>query len=906
VADVLALEGSDHTTAITNGCPEELFVALWEAGHQPGCLRLDKGAVDAFSVRIGVSGHCVRILPAVSVEQRGEQVVREALAPRTQVVFEEHLARGRAAFQPIDGLSYYSDSLAAAFQAYPRGPRVGSFGAPAAGTPCVEFDVSRAYTSFLAEIKHVPVFSVFDEVRPADGAAIEALAFYLVRVAQLDGVLFPRHIDFVPGETVQYAQRCNIAIEVIGVVRPVKFTETNGAEVLRALYDDSECSDKARKDIANIAYGLSNKRTNRKQAGACFLDEAEARAHGGFLMKMGPGFVTLKQGAKDLSEGYLPVGRLVLDAMRRRLHATVAALGGAAIAVKVDAVFVAEEHATSATAALRAAGFQFAAGHTGWDVVGKLRVTNKPAPEVKQLELDLSSPQAVRPVPVPVCEVFKVDEEATIAGDWSSVDVLMPTKPLSPAAAFVMGDWTDAEGMLEDFEAFSRVLLEEQQSQQEQKAASPVRGPIAIKATIPGGGKTHLDKSWLERTGQKETSLVATPFNALVSKNVQEGWRSITVHELVGRLAVESDDGVTTKKPYDLTGITHVFFDEIYLNPINQLGWIHAFKKKHGATMTFSEAGDPGQNTPVCQTLAVDSDAWYEMALASMFPRCILLEVSKRVRDPADRQRMTNLCTELREEVRPVVDILRDAGLRTVAFEDLTKEEAHYPHVSAMRATMARVDHWAHAARGESDEYLVGQELLGVDGVRCRGGRICSNETYEVLEVSASGLTLTAPDGSRRVVTTATARRYLKRPYCRTGHSTQGLTLGDKIYIHDWQSMMATHRWVRTAVSRCSTLDIVLVTGSNGVRNNWHGSELRIKAHQAADLDKGYVWDPAAYVTAKWVGEALRQQRYSCAACYEPLDTDWSIDRIANELPHIRGNCAISCRRCQNASAHRE
>ena len=117
---------------------------------------------------------------------------------------------------------------------------------------------------------------------------------------------------------------------------------------------------------------------------------------------------------------------------------------------------------------------------------------------------------------------------------------------------------------------------------------------------------------------------------------------------------------------------------------------------------------------------------------------------------------------------------------------------------------------------------------------------------------------------------------------------------------------MATHRWLRTVVSRCGTLDIILVEGSEGLRNNWHVSNTRIEAHRAADLAKGFTWDEPDYVDAKWVGETLRRQRHSCWACAEPLDLDWSVDRTANELPHIRGNCRLSCRRCQSASAHRQ
>ena len=51
---------------------------------------------------------------------------------------------------------------------------------------------------------------------------------------------------------------------------------------------------------------------------------------------------------------------------------------------------------------------------------------------------------------------------------------------------------------------------------------------------------------------------------------------------------------------------------------------------------------------------------------------------------------------------------------------------------------------------------------------------------------------------------------------------------------------MATHRWLRTAVSRCGTLDIILAEGSEGLRSNWHVNEARGDAADAFD-DIGYI-----------------------------------------------------------------
>src|SRR4051794_29747701 len=96
-------------------------------------------------------------------------------------------------------------------------------------------------------------------------------------------------------------------------------------------------------------------------------------------------------------------------------------------------------------------------------------------------------------------------------------------------------------------------------------------------------------------------------------------------------------------------------------------------------------------------------------------------------------------------------------------------------------------------------------------------------------------MTLRAPDGSTRQLPMTTVPKYLKRPYCMTGHATQGLSLGPKIYVHDWNQFMATHRWIRTVMSRCGTLDITLVKGSQGVVSNFVDLSRRIAGHRVAD-----------------------------------------------------------------------
>ena len=235
------------------------------------------------------------------------------------------------------------------------------------------------------------------------------------------------------------------------------------------------------------------------------------------------------------------------------------------------------------------------------------------------------------------------------------------------------------------------------------------------------------------------------------------------------------------------------------------------------------------------------------------------------------------------------------------------------PQVAAYRSTVARANAAAHQAVAPLGQGLrelrVGDRVVGANGgCRGRGGRINSNASYEVLKVGATHVTLVGRDGGERGITLEAAAQKLARPYVNTCHAYQGASLGPTIYIHDWASRMATHRWVRTAVSRATSMDIVLVdppchTEVGDVSAAFIAG--RIVGHQAADDAKGMEYDADDYVSSQWVLGQFTGQRWGCAECGGSLE-DWSIDRINNALPHVQGNCQLVCRPCQHASGHRE
>jgi hypothetical protein len=230
------------------------------------------------------------------------------------------------------------------------------------------------------------------------------------------------------------------------------------------------------------------------------------------------------------------------------------------------------------------------------------------------------------------------------------------------------------------------------------------------------------------------------------------------------------------------------------------------------------------------------------------------------------------------------------------------------PQIAAYRSTVRRANATAHqsvAPLGQGlRELRVGDKVVGADG-GCKG-RIKSNATYSVLEVGSTHVKIVGKDGGEMVITNETAAKKLARPYTNTCHAYQGTSLGPTVYIHDWQSPMATHRWVRTAVSRATSMNIVLV---DSVQTVLAVSDAlvagRIVGHAAADAAKGMAYEDKEYVSPVWVHAQFRKQQWGCGECGGSLE-DWSVDRINNALPHVQHNCQLVCRSCQHASGHRE
>jgi hypothetical protein len=161
----------------------------------------------------------------------------------------------------------------------------------------------------------------------------------------------------------------------------------------------------------------------------------------------------------------------------------------------------------------------------------------------------------------------------------------------------------------------------------------------------------------------------------------------------------------------------------------------------------------------------------------------------------------------------------------------LPQSAANAAHVSYANATSKRVNDWAHpiATGRANDEYQVGDVLLGGSAARGQkdfknkfessNGRdifINSNCIYTIQDMSNPLKIKISTDDDRILYV---EKKYLSLSFGRTHactcHSSQGLTLGETVYIHDYGVPMhadtPADRWHFTAITRCSTMNVVFV-----------------------------------------------------------------------------------------------
>jgi hypothetical protein len=210
---------------------------------------------------------------------------------------------------------------------------------------------------------------------------------------------------------------------------------------------------------------------------------------------------------------------------------------------------------------------------------------------------------------------------------------------------------------------------------------------------------------------------------------------------------------------------------------------------------------------------------------------------------------------------------------------------------------------------------------IGVYLVRCYAKGLVRNTFIRLMEAKKKykALPIDADPNEKSVEIPKIDNDNFRLPYCRTGHSTQGITLNRSYCIHNAFCRYISPNWLWTAITRATKLSNVFIYVGNKQKEmaklDFAGFVSRkLNSYKSNDEDKG--WIDEEYSAEKMIEMAEQHYGKQCrgvlgCSCDRRLTLDEtddaiSFDRIKNILGHRWSNLRVICVDCNRRSKQQD
>ena len=434
---------------------------------------------------------------------------------------------------------------------------------------------------------------------------------------------------------------------------------------------------------------------------------------------------------------------------------------------------------------------------------------------------------------------------------------------------------------------------------------------IIVKAIVPGAGKTHSLREFARTFGIHKV-LFVVPYNTLCLEFRDQGFQACTHYTLLSLRINDNGEDEGTGTSFDVSQFKVIVFDEIYCHTVHNLARIREFMTKYESIQYFA-TGDVDQLPPI-ETLNVsDTKKYYNNILAVLFPKSITLKICKRVKTEEERQRLLDLKKDIFENGLDATDVAKKY------FKVISNlNHARGKMIAYRNKTVNAINRYCHDKQETPAKFVTHNEIKYYPGVqlRCRkfflkdSVKFRINYIYEITKISKTDVSVMDIDTKKEIALPLDYLSKFTLNYAYTGHSFQGITVNE-LSIFNISFPMITNEWLWTTFTRCSDLNKVRVFIDDKLSDKnlvIHALQRKIEGHRLEDTKKNRPFDESDYIDRTYVCQLFRSQQCQCARCDHELDVDYdndgqaqfSINRIDNNLAHIKSNCELVCLQCQH------
>jgi hypothetical protein len=748
------------------------------------------------------------------------------------------------------------------------------------------YDIQKCFTSALMEMKFLPVFNRFDTWQKYNGEEIQDYSFYVVEhreddVNDPDYMIMPKRYNVVVGYVIN---KRDMHLDVLYKATPYKLVKNDTPKIIEDIYK-SKLHLHHKKNMVNIVIGMLSKRKHSFM-NSIYTDDADEghqlnKDNKNPLCVFGEGegkrYCVLKTHESELRDGFMPISTFIHNIAclkMAELMDKILLAGGKPLCIKTDCI-----------------------------------VVDEPCLEIEKIKVNY--------------EGFAIKEHAEKYYNIGNIRMEEDKKMQSKRLQFFKNGYFIGNTNTK----INKVKVDDEWDKKQVVEAIDQNNRLIVKGNVAGAGKSQACKDYIDSVG-REKGLFITPYGNLGCELIKEGYNAITLHSLLGILLNDTMNEEKAK-PFDVSEIDVIVFDEVYCHATGQLERIMTYMDKH-KEKKFLATGDSNQLEPIGEKLNVkDKAEYYDYIIGVMFPNQIFLQDSKRLKNKEDQERLKQVKYDI---------FSGEMSMKEVIYKHFEKniinnlEDMKGYGVCTRNKTVDAVNNYQHKKQKCNQVIKVNiNDVLYYKGLElvCRKHLIITktekkqivskqryiiNHTYKIKKVSKTEFLLEDWNNNEYTLNT-NFLSYFSLNYARTGYSVQGITICGAITIFNIQDFMFSPRHFYTALSRVRYLeDVFIYIDDNDEMNVLEEEQLfiknciwKIKGYEMSDKKKTFKWEEREYVDVAWITKKMYECEGVCYRCHCELEymkygfreeKQFSVNRLDNNKPHTKDNCELICFNC--------
>lgn len=420
---------------------------------------------------------------------------------------------------------------------------------------------------------------------------------------------------------------------------------------------------------------------------------------------------------------------------------------------------------------------------------------------------------------------------------------------------------------------------------------------VLVLADLPGSGKSHMVASMKNRK-----MLFVTRCRVLCNEITAKFEKdAITCNQLLG-LSVA---GIQKAKGYDISEYDTIVFDEIYTFGADMLYRIRKLMMNN-SDKTFIATGDEKQIIAIGSTIEKT-----KKIINILFQNVVVLKICKR--QDMSEEELSDL-----SEFKSKLFAKRGCAHHMALLKEYSEKLGWRIIDDKMSNISDKCVAFYNYTCGKVNNYLekkldrpmwtVGNRVLTNGCFKVKGHNFNSNIECIVTKVTSTSFTVEYNE--EEITFTNSHKKNFKNSYCLTIDACQGITIDKPYTIMNVGSQFVNNNYLWTMLTRCSQFsDISIVQhGKEEIcqyNKGYMSVYLRNKIYDYKTQDKiaGRTVDEKTFVTAEWFLNKMSDQLMKCHHCgchFSILDnkSNFSLDRINNNLAHTMNNCVVACNSC--------